>query len=215
MKNSGFLTNRRLDILCIIVVFALAALTWHLMQTPDIYNTVLAVFVVISIATIIHEFTIKRHMPPTVAANIIDRGQLADALQERLSDMPAPLIIDLGSGHGELTRHIARTMPYAHVIGVEISRIPYWIAQQFKRAFGLQNLEYRHTSMYDYNCTDADAVVMYLGVSMTGIADKLRRELKPGAWVVSLQFPLPGWEAENVETYHNPLKMTVYIYRQA
>jgi hypothetical protein len=55
---------------------------------------------------------------------------------------------------------------------------------------------------------------------MGRIADKLRAELKPGARVVTHDFPLPGWRIERVQAFDVPEKRdytfneraTVYLY---
>jgi hypothetical protein len=209
------LNNNTLNALCIAVLIALGAFAWRLSRAPDIFDIILLGVIAISAIILIWEFTVKRHVPPTISANILDRRKMAAVLKEELSSVAQPVIYDLGSGCGSLTRHIARILPQSRITGVEISPTPVWQSQAMKKLCRLNNIEYIQCSMYDYDVTEADAVVMYLGMSMERISAKLRNELKPGALVLSLQFPLPGWQPVRTEVFRNPLKMTLYIYRQA
>lgn len=67
-----------------------------------------------------------------------------------------------------------------------------------------------------YIATTADVVYCYLYPDvLKRLAVKLRTELKPGAMVVSGNFPLPGWRPSEVLTCARPLyNSPLYIYRK-
>ena len=128
------------------------------------------------------------------------------------------VVIDLGSGNGLFTRQIARAMPGAQVVGIEISKLAHRWALRFRRWSGLPNLTCVNSDFNDYNLGQADAVVMFLHVYfMQTIGEKLHRELKPGALATSNKFPLgDGWtprQAVDVRTLY-PHQKTFYLYRK-
>ena len=128
------------------------------------------------------------------------------------------VIIDLGSGNGLFARQIARSMPEAQVIGIEISQLAHGWAQLLKRLSRLKNLEYRQGDMFAADLSQVDAVVFYLRVYfMKRMGEKLHAELKPGTLITSNHFKLgDGWVPENtidVRTLY-PHQKTFFVYRK-
>ncbi|MDD5586022.1 MAG: class I SAM-dependent methyltransferase [Alphaproteobacteria bacterium] len=125
-------------------------------------------------------------------------------------------VLDLGSGSGQVSRHVAKAMPHAHVIGIELSFVPWLRSVLRQRLFGPANLEYKRLDFWPYDCSGADAVITYLpGKIMERAGKKLRKELKPGTLVVANTFPLrAGWEPFETFTLHAPFKTEVFVYRQ-
>ena len=126
-------------------------------------------------------------------------------------------IIDLGSGSGQLSRAIALAMPNAHVIGIELSPIPWMQSVVRQKLLGPSNLEYKKVDFWTYDIGHTDALVNYLTEAlMERISEKLRKELKPGALVVSSKFKLRGeWTPFQTFDIGLPLPMTLRLYRQA
>jgi SAM-dependent methyltransferase len=158
---------------------------------------------------------------PTVGTAPAIQNKVIETLREDALRKGKPVyrIIDLGSGNGEFTRQIARSMPGAHVIGIETSPKSYWWSVLLKRLQKLGNLEYRKLDFFACDLSEADAVVMYLiHAEMERVGQKLDRELKSGAIVCSNKFRLGGgWtpaEAINVKTLYPHQKM-LYIYRKS
>ncbi|MBU1740279.1 MAG: SAM-dependent methyltransferase, partial [Proteobacteria bacterium] len=75
--------------------------------------------------------------------------------------------------------------------------------------------EVRRASFWTLDLGPADVVTCYLFPDvMARLAEKLAAELRPGARVVSFNFPLPGWRPERVlapdsSRHGDP----IYIYR--
>ena len=60
-----------------------------------------------------------------------------------------------------------------------------------------------------------DGVYCYLYAgAMTQLSHKLRRELRPGAWVISNTFALPGWQPIRVVRLRDWYRTPMYLYRQ-
>lgn len=125
-------------------------------------------------------------------------------------------IIDMGCGNGTFSVQLARSIPEAQVIGLEISKLAFAHAELKRKKSGLPNLEFRNVDFYDADMTQADAVVMFLlGTLMKRIRAKLESDLKPGTLVLSNKFRVGGeWvpDAElDVKTLM-PHQKTVFIY---
>lgn len=123
-------------------------------------------------------------------------------------------VIDIGSGNGKFTREIARALPDAQVVGIEVSRQSYWWSMLLKRLFRLDNLDYRRVDFFAYDISDVDAVVMFF-YRLHRVAQKLRRELKPGTLVTSNKFKLgDGWipaDIIDVKTLY-PFQKRLFVY---
>jgi hypothetical protein len=126
-------------------------------------------------------------------------------------------IIDLGSGSGQLTWRIARAMPEAHVIGLELAFIPWLRSVVRQRLFGPKNLEYKRVNFWTYDVGAADALTAYLlGTIMDQVSEKLRKELKPGALVLTNKFYLNDkWKPLETFYIRIPMKARLSVYRQS
>ncbi len=131
---------------------------------------------------------------PAIRAKIIDL--LKDDFATR--GKPGYTIVDLGSGNGLFTREIARALPQAHIVGIEIARQSLWWSNMWKRYHRLTNLEYRKIDFLKYDFAEADAVVMYLiPPALTKLGQKLHAEARPGTLITSNKFRLgDGWQPQ-------------------
>jgi len=125
-------------------------------------------------------------------------------------------VLDLGSGSGQLSRHIALALPEAQVTGIELSYIPWARSCAWQKLFGPRNLEYRRGDFWLCDIANADAVITYLpGKIMERVGEKLHRELRPDSLVIANTFPLrDSWIPEETMTLHAPFKTNLYLYRQ-
>jgi cyclopropane fatty-acyl-phospholipid synthase-like methyltransferase len=103
-------------------------------------------------------------------------------------------VYDLGSGDGRILRLAAQHGACA--TGLEINP---WLVLYTNLRFGFTKhpgtvwARWRNFWRADYR--DADIVFVYLlPWHMNKLADKLKRELKPGALVVTNSFIMPGWK---------------------
>jgi len=151
---------------------------------------------------------------PAIRAEIIKR--LRKEMEARACERFT--IVDPGCGNGDFTRQIAKEIPKAHVIGVEVSKLAYLRCCFMKRVAGLKNLEYQNADFRKSDALkEADAVCMFLlGTLMKSIREALEEQLKDGAYVTSNKFPVGGdWVPEEeieVDTLY-PHQKKFYIYR--
>jgi trans-aconitate methyltransferase len=174
---------------------------------------ILLLIITLVIAT---ELSTFRTGVPTVASFSPSRRKIIEALTTYGAAGSTPYtIIDLGSGNGQLATKIARAFPQTKVTGIEISLVPWCIASLRRTLFGPPNLEFKRENFWPYDCSQTDAIVAYLNGAVIGrVSEKLRKELKPGALVITNEIPLQGdWQPiETIETGF--LKMKIYVYRQ-
>ncbi len=127
-------------------------------------------------------------------------------------------IIDLGAGNGDFSREIAKNLPKAQIVGLEISRLSYKRAQLINRLKPLGNLSFQRCDFMEFDFREAGAVYMFLLDSMMPqIRDQLWERLPKGCLVLSNKFPLGGpWEPESIIDVKTlaPHQKTLYIYRR-
>jgi SAM-dependent methyltransferase len=152
---------------------------------------------------------------PAIRKKIIERLKADAAVKGKVPYV----VIDMGSGNGLFTRQIARAMPEAKVIGLEISTLAYQWSLAFQRLCGIKNLEYKKADFFAYDMAEADAVLVFLTIyDMGRVGKKLNENLRPGTLVTCNKFQLgDGWtpqETIDVSTLY-PHQKTLNVYRKA
>lgn len=124
-------------------------------------------------------------------------------------------IYDLGSGSGQLSWHIARALPEAEIVGIELSFLPWLRATAWQKLTRQRNLRYLRVDFWSMPVGDADAVLTYLMEAiMPRVAAKLRAELRPRTLVISNKFALPGWQPEQTLPLQSAFSKRLLVYRQ-
>jgi cyclopropane fatty-acyl-phospholipid synthase-like methyltransferase len=108
------------------------------------------------------------------------------------------VVYDLGSGDGRLVITAARKYG-ARGVGVEID--PELVKQSRRnaeKAGVADKVRFVQGDLFRTDLSDATVVTMFLSQSINArLEPKLKRELKPGARVVSHRFPMPpGWKPD-------------------
>ncbi len=122
------------------------------------------------------------------------------------------LLVDLGCGDARVLR-AARKRYGAKALGFEVNPLAYITARVL--SLGVRGLRVKWGSFWSRDLGDADVVFCYLFPDvMERLAQKMERELRPGARVVSCNFPVPGWRVQEVVSpassrHGDP----IYIYR--
>jgi len=208
--------KRQLDIRGVFLLAFLGCIAWPLIH-PLTYSSMLPLLLMgYAWCRIAFELTLNRANVPTIATGFIGRRKVAALLCREAKEKQDYTIIDLGSGRGELTRFIAKSISHANVIGIEIARFPHLQSKLIQRYLGPANLSYECLDFWAFDCSKIDAVVFYLSASFAPcIGEKLYRELKPGSMVISHTFPLRGaWVPSEIIHYRTPFKELIYVYRK-
>lgn len=210
-----------LDIVGLAVAGAFAAFAFVLAGQPGWPERLLCAALVLAALRVAYEFTWNRANIPTVSTGFLQRRKIVELVQTDYAarQKEGYTILDLGSGRGELTRDLARAFPAAQIVGIEFARLAHLQALFWRTVCRLHNVTYLQQDLFTYDCSQADAVVMFLGRLTMQAGEKLRRELRPGTLVISHDFMLSrpddatGWQPVDTVTLYMPFKATLYVYR--
>ncbi len=128
---------------------------------------------------------------------------------------PGETLYDLGCGDGRIL-FVAAQKFGANAVGVELSSKLVKDATERALRLGLQRqVKVIEGNMLDVNLQAADVVTLYLmRLSNERLKPNLRKQLKPGARVVSHDYPIPGWKPQRVESVSVLQRVhTIYVYR--
>ena len=106
------------------------------------------------------------------------------------------VLVDLGCGDGRVLR-AARRRYNMRAVGFEVNVLAFMSAKLL--GLGDRRSSVRFKSFWSADLRDADVIFCYLFPDlMPRLAQKLERELRTGARVVSCNFPIPGWRPRKV-----------------
>ena len=134
-----------------------------------------------------------------------DAGPYVPSPQSVVSDMlryadvgPNDFLIDLGSGDGRIVLTAAKVFG-ARGFGVEIKEELVKLANEAAQKEGVADrVKFLKQDLFKTDISQATVVTMYLLPDTVNLLkDKLLTELKPGTRVVSHDYPLSGWMADN------------------
>lgn len=138
------------------------------------------------------------------------RQVIAEAMLTLAEAGPDDTVVDLGSGDGRLVV-LAAQQKGARGIGVEIQPQLVAIAREVAEEAGVSSrVRFVEGDLRDADLSSATVVVLYLSTTLTReITPKLRRELRPGARIVSQQFRLQDWPPDRSATVEG---QTLYLW---
>ena len=101
-------------------------------------------------------------------------------------------MIDIGSGLGDMSMHIAKVRPDSRIEGIEIAPLPWmlsFVRAWIRRSSAVFRLgDYRKLDFASY-----DVIFAYLSpAAMLALWEKARQEMRPGSLLVSYEFEIPG-----------------------
>lgn len=131
------------------------------------------------------------------------------ALKDALKLGPNDVVYDLGCGNGATLAHLLQDTG-ARGVGVDLSPLWLWLA---RRRYGSDKLKFRREDLFKTAVGEATVVYCFLiPKAMPKVAEKLKRELRPGSRIVSYVFPIN--EMDTVRVLKNDLgNDCAYIYR--
>ncbi len=106
---------------------------------------------------------------------------------------PGQVVYDLGSGDGRIV--IAAAKIGARAIGLEVSLLPYLLSKIKQGWAHLPNLTIKYKDFFREDLSSADIVYIFLTAKAhRRLKEKLEKELKSGAKVITYVWPIPGWQ---------------------
>jgi SAM-dependent methyltransferase len=127
------------------------------------------------------------HFTPT-------RQGVADAMLQLARVTADDLVYDLGSGDGRIVMLAAQKYG-ARAVGIEIDHGLIEISRQIARDGDVdRKVTFVEADLFSTDISAATVVTLYLSGSVNNrLEPKLKRELRPGARIVSHQFPIGSW----------------------
>ncbi len=122
------------------------------------------------------------------------RQPVADAMLTLAGVTADDVVYDLGSGDGRSV--ILAAQKYgARGVGIEIDPKLVALSRELAREGGVEDkATFIEADMFTANVSAATVVMLYLSTTINAdLEPKLRRELRPGARIVSQQFPMGRW----------------------
>jgi len=125
---------------------------------------------------------------------------------------PDEHVIDLGCGDGRIVIAAAKEFD-ARATGIEIDPFRVLLANLWIRLSRVSNrARVRRGNMYTADVSDADVVVLFLSATSNfRLQERLRRQLAPGARIVSYYHPMWGWQPDVVGEARGG--HPIYVYR--
>lgn len=116
-----------------------------------------------------------------------------DKMIELANLQPDDRAIDMGSGDGRVV--FAASELCAQSDGVELNPCLFWVSRSKQKARGTTNVSFTRGSLWNFNLAPYDVVFIYfIPHRMNKLAKKIKREMKPGARIISHAFSFPGWQ---------------------
>lgn len=105
------------------------------------------------------------------------------------------VLYDLGCGDGRVLVIAARDFGVRKAVGFEVDKLLAEAARIHAREYGVEDrVVVVEKDFFEADLREATLVYLYLFQSINErLKPKLERELRPGARVVALDFPVPGW----------------------
>ena len=132
------------------------------------------------------------------------RQPIADAMLQLARVTPDDVVYDLGSGDGRIV--ILAAQKYgARGVGIEINPQLIEISRQVAREGGVADrVTFIEGDLFTADISGATVVTLYLSTMINRrLEAKLRRELRPGARIVSHQFPIGRWTPDDRVRAHD------------
>jgi hypothetical protein len=105
-------------------------------------------------------------------------------------------IIDIGSGLGGLVLYLAKRHPNCHVVGVELSWLP-WLFSWMRGRFSQSDARFMRVDYMSLDLSQFDVVFAYLSpAAMPALWNKAQSEMRPGSILLSNEFVVPGQSAD-------------------
>lgn len=137
-----------------------------------------------------------------------------DALAGLMDRTGAKSLADLGSGTGTVVLGLARARPDFRIEGVESAPPVLAVSALRRLAARLSNAAFRLGSLWNTDLAPYDMVYCFLSPApMPRLYEKAMREMRPGTFLVSNSFLVPGVEAEETIVVDDSRQTRLYLYR--
>ncbi|RLG84554.1 MAG: SAM-dependent methyltransferase [Thermoprotei archaeon] len=161
---------------------------------------------------IVVNILIPRYKPlvPYVPTNM----EILDTIFSLAKFRKDDIFYDLGCGDGRVVIEAVKRHDIKKAVGIEIREELVKTARENVKKAGLEEkVEIIHGDFFNIPLTNATVVYMYLTRSVNKLLKpKLKKELRIGARIITLDFEIPGWRPVAVIKRNRIVQNTVYLY---
>ncbi|MGW8393317.1 class I SAM-dependent methyltransferase [Pseudoduganella sp. HUAS MS19] len=131
--------------------------------------------------------TYRTQVPYYPSNPAVWRAVLAELPQGRALHM-----IDIGSGLGGFTLHLAAARPESDVAGIELAPVP-WLLSRMRALLSGSRARFMRGDYEQLNFAEYDLVFAYLSpAAMPALWNKAQREMRAGSLLASYEFEIPA-----------------------
>jgi hypothetical protein len=156
---------------------------------------------------------LRRRLEPDLAIFEPTPSGVVDQMLRFAEVAPGDVLYDLRCGDGALVVGAAKKHG-VRAVGVDIS--PKRISEALANAdhHGVKDqVQFLLQDAKKVDVSEATVVTLYLGTDANlGLVERLRKQLRPGARIISRNFQIPGWIPDRFETHVLPGGMQTYFY---
>ena len=185
-------------------------------MAEPVMNVFLVLLIIVAILftlLFLYVFSMIIVLPKTRGALFVTTsGARIRAFLDAVSMHPGQLFIDAGCGDGRVLKEISARYG-VRAVGYELNPFACLLARL--RCLGMRNVRIHRKSFWEADFSNADVLFCYLFPDlMKDMAEKVKRELKPGATLVSCNFEVPGLVPAQIIRPAGALNCDpIYIYR--
>ncbi|OGC84700.1 hypothetical protein A3D09_04240 [Candidatus Collierbacteria bacterium RIFCSPHIGHO2_02_FULL_49_10] len=124
------------------------------------------------------------------------------------------LLYDLGSSRGHVVFSLLKRVPNLQTVGIDNSYLRVWSARLLSFFYD-GNPIFKKGDFFNTDISRADFVYLYVPRELLPtLALKLKKELKPGAQIITYRITFSDWKPEQVFLVDSkdPEKENVYVY---
>lgn len=148
-----------------------------------------------------------------MAPYVASPQHVVDLMLEMAKIKPGETVYDLGCGDGRILVPVVEQYK-AKAVGIEISpKLAERATARLKKAGLTDSARVIQGDVLATDLSDADVAIIYLSTELNAsLRPRLEKYLKPGARVVSHDYPVPGWRANRIERLDGKTMHQVYLY---
>lgn len=111
---------------------------------------------------------------------------------ELISQHQETRMVEIGSGLGDLSMHIAKNRKNSQVEGIEIAPLP-WLISRLRAWITRSSVRFKLGDYRELDFAQYDLVFAYLSpAAMSDLWKKAQQEMRTGSLLVSYEFEIPG-----------------------
>jgi hypothetical protein len=147
---------------------------------------------------------------------ILTKNEVIKRIIDELKQMNNPAeaeVYELGSGMAGFLKAMEKNFPETYLTGMEYSFLPCMISRM-QIAFVKSKIKILKKNFLDEDLSKADVIYCFLSIRlMELLKEKFKKELRPGAIVISYQFPLKGIDPVKIVKIGDSKEGSIYFYK--